>query len=188
MRRMLPCFALFVVALIALPLRGDTPPAGSYTLDGAHTTIGFKVKHLGITEVFGRFNEFDGRVHIGDEPAFEATIQIASIDTGVEARDQHLRTDDFFDAENHPEMTFRSTSAEWRDGVFHVTGELTFLGRTNEVELPLSYQGSAEFQGRKRIGLSGETTIDRREWGMTGFPGLVGDDITLMIAIQAIAD
>lgn len=172
-------------AAVAQDASPAAPPAGIYVLDTAHTTIGFKVAHLGISEVHGRFNEFEGSVTLGDQPAFNATIQTASVDTGVERRDNHLRSGDFFSADQYPQITFRSKSVEIDGDTYNITGDFTIHGQTNEIVLPLKYQGSTEYRGKQRVGFVGETTIDRRKWGLDAWQGMVGNDVTLIISFEA---
>ena len=109
----------------------------TWSIDPAHTSIEFSVRHLGISTVRGRFRQFSGTVEVdaaGRPTALEARIDAASIDTGVEQRDAHLRSPDFFDAERHPELHFRSTAVTAaREGKLRVTGDLTIRGQTRPV-------------------------------------------------------
>lgn len=183
--------SLCLLLVTAAAAQDSTPaappeaPAGTYVLDTAHTTIGFKVTHLGISEVHGRFNEFSGEVTLGEQPAFNATIQTASVDTGVERRDNHLRSGDFFSADQHPQITFKSKGVEVDGDTHKVTGDFTMHGQTKEIVLPLKYFGSTEFRGKQRVGFVGEVTIDRREWGLEAWQGMVGNDVTLIISFEA---
>jgi polyisoprenoid-binding protein YceI len=171
---------------------------GDYTLDVAHSRIGFVARHAMVTKVRGQFNEFEGKAHLDfatpQESSVEVTIQANSIDTRNEQRDGHLRTNDFFDAPNHPVMTFRSTSVEQVDDEhYKVTGDLTIKGVTNSVTVDFEYAGAAKDPyGNIRVGLEGSTTVNRRDWGIewnapleTGGV-LVSDKVTLEFEISAV--
>jgi polyisoprenoid-binding protein YceI len=148
------------------------PPVGTYTLDRTHTTLAFVAKHMMFTKVRGHFGEFEGTLTVGDSPetsSAEVTIKVDSITTGVEQRDGHLRSADFFEIETYPEMTFRSTKIEWVGGnALRVTGDLTIRGVTREVVLDAEYEGAVvDMQGGIRAAFSARTEIDREDWGIT---------------------
>ena len=171
--------------------------AGDYTLDVAHTRLGFSARHAMVTTVRGAFKEFEGTAHVDTaNPAdskVELTIKADSIDTGVADRDAHLRSADFFEIESHPEITFTSTNVE-RDGDdWTITGDLTITGTTKPISIEFESTGSARDPfGNLRIGFEGSTTLSRKEWGLTwnaaletgGF--LVSDKIKLDFDISAI--
>lgn len=170
---------------------------GTYAIDNAHSEAGFRIKHLGISNVDGTFNEVDGRVMLPSESLADmqatATIQAASIDTQNEDRDNHLRSGDFFDVEQYPTITFESTSVEPLGGSrFRMTGDLTMHGQTHPVTLEGEYGGSAVApDGTRKIALSAEGQIDRTQWGLTWNRALetgglvVGEDVTLMLGVEA---
>jgi polyisoprenoid-binding protein YceI len=168
---------------------------GTYTLDPSHSRVGFVARHAMVTKVRGSFNEFDGTATIdGDNPSnssVQVTIQVASIDTRNQQRDEHLRTNDFLDVEKYPRITFTSTSvAHDGDNDFEVTGDLTIRGVTKSVTLPLEFQGSATDPfGNARIGFEGSLVINRKDWGVnwnaaTGV--LVSEKVTLEFDVAAI--
>jgi polyisoprenoid-binding protein YceI len=171
--------------------------AGDYTLDVAHTRLGFSARHAMVTTVRGAFKEFEGTARVDTaNPAnskVELTIKADSIDTGVADRDAHLRSADFFEIESHPEITFTSTNVE-RDGDdWTITGDLTITGTTKPISIEFESTGSARDPfGNLRIGFEGSTTLSRKEWGLTwnaaletgGF--LVSDKIKLEFDISAI--
>jgi polyisoprenoid-binding protein YceI len=146
--------------------------SGDYTIDAAHTRLGFSARHAMVTTVRGQFGDFAGTAHVdAANPAASTvalTIQTASIDTGVADRDGHLKSGDFFDAEANPEITFVSTRVE-RDGDdWAVTGDLTIKGVTKPVTVVFESTGSARDPfGNLRVGFEGATTINRKDWGLT---------------------
>jgi polyisoprenoid-binding protein YceI len=146
---------------------------GSYTIDASHSRIGFVARHAMVTKVRGSFNEFAGSGSFDAEnPAAshaELTIQVASIDTRNADRDGHLRSNDFFDMEHYPEIHFVSTAVEPVDGErYRVTGDLTIKGVTKPVTVEFEYTGSAvDPFGNERVGFEGQTTINRKDWGVS---------------------
>lgn len=171
---------------------------GDYTIDAAHSRIGFVARHAMVTKVRGQFNEIEGHAHLDfDNPSAstaELTIQAASIDTRNEQRDGHLRANDFFDAPNHPQITFRSTQVEQLDDErFRLTGDLSIKGTTKPVTVDFEFAGSAKDPfGNLRLGFDGSTTINRRDWGVTWNASLetggvlVSDKVTLEFEISAV--
>lgn len=171
---------------------------GEYTLDTAHTRIGFAARHAMVTKVRGAFTDFTGTAKVdGANPAdsqVSLTIQVASIDTRSPQRDEHLRSNDFLDVPNFPQITFTSTSIKHLDGNdFEVTGDLTIKGVTKQVVLPLEFQGSAvDPFGNTRIGFEGSLPINRADFGVTFNATLetggvlVSDKIVLEFEVSAI--
>jgi polyisoprenoid-binding protein YceI len=171
---------------------------GTYTLDAAHSRLGFVARHAMVTKVRGAFNEFDGTATIdSDDPSkshVAVTIQVASVDTRNEQRDGHLRANDFLDAERYPQITFASTAIASRGGNdFEVTGDLTIKGVTRSITFPLEFQGEAKDPfGNTRVGFEGSASINRSDYGVswnavleTGGV-LVSEKITLEFEISAI--
>ena len=145
---------------------------GDYEIDPSHTAIGFQARHAMVTNVRGAFKEFEGTAHVDTaNPAsskVELKIAVNSVDTGNADRDGHLASADFFDAENHPFITFVSTSVAQDGEVWEVTGDLTIKGVTKPVTVPFEFVGSAQDPfGNTRVGFEGETTISRKDWGLT---------------------
>jgi polyisoprenoid-binding protein YceI len=171
--------------------------SGDYTLDVAHSRLGFSARHAMVTTVRGAFKEFEGTAHVDTaNPAnskVELTINADSIDTGVADRDAHLRSADFFEIESHPQITFSSTDVE-RDGdEWTITGDLTIRGITKPISIVFESTGSARDPfGNLRIGFEGQATLSRKDWGLSwnaaletgGF--LVSDKIKLDFDISAI--
>ncbi|MFD9376435.1 YceI family protein [Streptomyces sp. NPDC059999] len=171
---------------------------GDYVLDPAHTRIGFVARHAMVTKVRGAFHQFEGTARLDGADPTRSTAQVVikaeSIDTGVEQRDQHLRTNDFLDVPNFPDITFRSTSVEpVSDTEYRVTGDLTVKDTTRPVTIDFEYAGSAvDPFGNRRVGLEGSVTISRKDFGVTwnaaleGGGVLVGDKVVLEFDISAI--
>ena len=168
------------------------PAAGSYELDQSHSHVSFSARHLMVTKVRGRFPVTGGKLVIADDPqksSVEATIDVTAVESGDPKRDEHLRSVDFFDAENHPTVTFRSTKVDDHDnGEFTLEGDLTVKDTTRPVTLKGEYLGAQESPwGDTRIGFSAEVEVSRKEWGLewnvaleTGGV-LVGDKVKLTI-------
>ncbi|MEE1757007.1 YceI family protein [Streptomyces sp. SP18CS02] len=171
---------------------------GTYTIDPAHSSLGFTVRHAMVTNVRGSFGSFQGTLDLdGSDPArstAEIDVEIASVDTGIADRDGHLRSGDFFDAEQFPRMTFRSTSAEQLGGdAYRITGDLTIKDVTRPLAIDLEFNGSAtDVYGNERVGFEGSATILRSEWGLTWNAALetggvmVSDKVRLTFDISAI--
>jgi polyisoprenoid-binding protein YceI len=170
----------------------NAPAAGSYALDQSHSHVSFSARHLMVTKVRGRFPVIDGGLEIGEDPtqsSVVATIDVGAVDSGDPKRDEHLRSADFFHAEKHPHVTFRSTKVDDHgDGEFTLEGDLTVRGVTRPVTLQGEYLGTqASPWGDTRVGFSAETEISRKDWGLdfnvaldTGGV-LVGDKVKLTI-------
>ena len=174
-----------------------TAPSGTYSIDPTHSRIGFVARHAMVTKVRGSFNEFAGTGQLdAANPAnssLQVTIQAASIDTRNADRDGHLRSNDFFDMENHPLITFVSTSVALAGDEFSVTGDLTIKGVTKPVTVVFEYTGTAvDPFGNTRLGLEGSTTVNRKDWGITWNAALdaggvlVGEKVTLEFEVSAI--
>jgi polyisoprenoid-binding protein YceI len=173
-------------------------PGGEYDIDPAHSIIGFSIRHLEINWVEGRFKDFKGAIHFDEKDvtksSVEFTAKVESIDTGVDQRNAHLRTADFFDVEKYPEMNFKSTRVERRgkDGyVLH--GDFTLKGVTKQVALPFTVTGAIQDPwGNTRFGVSAQTKIDRRDYGITWGKALenggldVGNEVTIDLQLEAV--
>lgn len=175
-----------------------TEVTGDYDLDPAHSRLGFSARHAMVTTVRGSFTAFSGRLRLdGDNPSAstaELDIDAASIDTGHPDRDGHLRSADFLDVEQYPALTFRSSkAARTDDETYTMAGQLTIRGVSRDVELDLTYQGSATDPfGNLRAGFEGTTTISRKDWGLTYNAALetggvlIGDKIKIELDVSAI--
>jgi polyisoprenoid-binding protein YceI len=171
---------------------------GTYTIDPTHSRIGFVARHAMVTKVRGSFNEFDGSGFFdAEQPAqsrLALTIQAASIDTRNADRDAHLKSNDFFDMEHYPQITFASTAVEQVDSEnYRVTGDLTIKGVTKPVTVDFEYTGTAvDPYGNTRIGLEGKTVVNRKDWGVNWNAALeaggvlVSEKVTLEFEVSAI--
>ena len=176
----------------------DIPVAGEYVIDPAHTTVEFIGRHLMITKVRGRFPEVTGNITIDDEPErshVEVELQVASLDTGNADRDGHLRSPDFFNADQYPTIRFRSTKVEAAtSGTWMVTGDLTVRDVTRPITLQVDFDGAnSSPMGDERIAFSAATEVDREDWGLTWNVALetggvlVGRTIRIELNVQAVA-
>ena len=172
-------------------------PTGTWTVDPAHSAVGFSVKHLGIATVRGRFEEFEGTLEIGEDLTTArayGTAQVSSINTDEPARDEHLRSADFFGAESNPVLRFESTAIRPLDEeTFDIEGDLTLNGVTNRVTLKGEFQGAeTDPWGNERVGIEVIGQIKRGDWNMTFNQALgsgnllVGEKVTLTLDISAV--
>ena len=168
------------------------PTTGStsvWKLDPTHSNIEFSAKHLMLTTVRGRFADVEGTVTVKgatpDTAAVDATMKVASIDTRTEQRDQHLRSADFFDVENYPAITFKSTRISGSRERFTITGDLTIRGTTKPVTLDVTYEGTGKDPwGGERMGFSADGKIDRRDFGLTWNQALEGGGVLVSNEIK----
>jgi polyisoprenoid-binding protein YceI len=172
-------------------------PTGTWTVDPAHSKVGFAVKHMGIATVRGEFKDFEGTLEIGDDLSTArayGTVKVRSVDTNEPQRDEHLRSPDFFDAGQYPELRFESTSIEALDDEeFRITGNLTLNGVTNEVVLHAEAQGTdIDPWGNERVGLEVTGQLSRGDYGMKFNQALgsgnmlVADKVKLALDISAV--
>lgn len=145
--------------------------AGTWDLDPVHTHIGFVARHLMVSKVRGRFTKFEGQIVTAENPldsSATATIDLSSVDTGNETRDNDLRSENFFDVASHPTMTFRSTGIRREGGEFTVDGELTVRGTTRPVSLQVEVNGfGPDPYGGTRAGFSARGEINRTDFGVS---------------------
>jgi polyisoprenoid-binding protein YceI len=172
--------------------------AGTWTSDPSHTTVGFVVRHLGLSKVRGRFEGVTAQLVVGDDLAsssVSAEIQMGTVKTGNADRDAHLASSDFFNAETNPTMTFRSTSIAGEGEEYQMIGDLTINGVTKQVELDVEFFGTSVFPGDQstRAGFSATGTISRGDFGIS-FNAPVGadkvmisDKVALELDVQLIA-
>jgi polyisoprenoid-binding protein YceI len=178
-------------------VRGALPGvvAGTYVADPAHSTVGFAVRHL-MSRVRGRFTEFTAEIVVGDEPeqcSATATVELSSVDTGTEMRDNHLRSNDFFNVEHTPRLTFVSTGLRDTGDGWVLAGDLTIRDVTRPVELEVEFLGvdPTGLQGEQRIGFEAHTSIRRSDFGVSfgivtdGSKVVIADKVDITLEIEA---
>ncbi len=176
---------MLVAILVAAPVRA----ADDYAIDTAHAGVNFKISHLGLSWISGRFNDFSGTFTIdAEDPAkcsFGLNIKTETIDTSNQKRDDHLRSPDFFNAKQFPAITFKSTAVQAVKDGYQVTGDLMLHGVTKQVSFALLGGRKAEFpKGVQRTGYSTELTLKRSEFGMDKFAGAVSDEVYVAISFE----
>jgi polyisoprenoid-binding protein YceI len=170
--------------------------AGTWTIDPVHSEIGFSARHMMVSKVRGKFTNFSGQIVTGEDPldsSATAEIDLASISTGNEQRDAHIRSADFFEVETYPTMTYRSTGVRLEDGEYVLDGDLTLKGITKNVPLTLELNGfGPDAYGGTRAGFTATGEINRRDFGVNFTAPLqnggvvVSDKITLSLEIEAV--
>lgn len=169
---------------------------GTWKLDPYHSSLSFSVRHLMISKARGVFKKFDVTIVTAENPAdssVTATVDMASVDTGVEPRDQHLRTSDFFLVDEYPEMTFTSTAIETTpSGEFTLTGDVTLRGVTKSIVITGEFNGVVQEADGKRAAATATTTINRKDFGVNWNNALeaggmtLGDDVTITLELQVV--
>ncbi|QIM16660.1 YceI family protein [Leucobacter insecticola] len=168
---------------------------GTWTIDPTHSEVGFSVRHLAISKVKGKFESFDATFVTAENPlesSVVASVDVASVNTNEKNRDAHLRTGDFFAAEEHPKLTFSSTGVRAEGGDFFVDGELTMRGVTKPVTFTLEFGGFGEDPyGNYKAGFTATTVVKREDFGLSWNAPLekggllLGSDVTINIDVQA---
>ncbi len=196
--------AFVLAAVLASPAAAQTPAATTtrvastaptWRIDASHSELTFRVRHL-VSRVSGSFGEWSGSIvtepNQFDQGSVQVAIKTASIHTGNTRRDEHLRSDDFFDAAQHPEITFRSRRVEGNGQDIRVHGDLTMRGVTKPVVLEGKYLGATkDGQGRERIGFEAETKINRHDFGVSWNnlvegSAVVGEEVTISMVVAAV--
>ncbi len=168
---------------------------GAWVIDPTHSEVGFSVRHLAISKVKGKFEKFDASFVTAENPlesSVKATAEVASVNTNEPNRDGHLRTGDFFAAEEHPELSFVSTGAREDGGDFLVDGDLTMRGVTKPVTFKFEFGGFGEdAYGNYKAGFTATTVVKREDFGLTWNAPLekggllLGSDVTISLDVQA---
>jgi len=183
----------FRLGVIALALTASTTfaSAAEYQVDPAHTTVQFVIGHLGISQTVGRFNEFTGQFGIDDDDPTKVsvsfTVDTSSIDTNHDKRDKHLRSPDFLDVKQYPQMHFKSTGYEGNAEQGVLTGELTLHGKTLPAEFEVIKVGEGEDPwGGYRSGFNATATINRSDYGITYFIPGISDETRIQLFVEGI--
>lgn len=188
--------SLLVFALLTMASISSAETA-KFAIDPVHSHIGFKVKHMIISTVDGKFDEFDGFIMFDEnditKSSVEVNIEASSIDTDNANRDKHLRSEDFFYVEKYPTITFKSTKIEKKKDQLYLYGELTMRGVTKPIEIPFVFNGQiTDPQGNIRIGFDAEAALDRQDFGiswnkMLDTGGLVvSDNVFIELSVEAV--
>ncbi|WP_373895840.1 YceI family protein [Virgibacillus natechei] len=169
-----------------------------WNVDTAHSEIGFSVKHMMISKAKGAFDDFSAEIEANIEDLTDSKVEVkidaSSINTRQKGRDEHLRSADFFDVENHPNITFVATDIKKKsDNNYDVTGDLTMVGTTKPVTVDVEFEGQSKdpMSGNTVAGFSGETTINRKDFGLNWNAAvetggvLVGDQVKIHVEIEA---
>ena len=185
-------------ALLAMGLFAGSLPAvaesAAYQIDPNHTGLYFQISHAGYSNLFGRFNKMSGSVVFDPDDVasgkLEMTIDAESVDTNHQARDDHLRSPDFFNTGEFPEITFTSTAIEVTgEKTGTITGDFTLLGVTKAVTMDVTFNQIAPYsfvEGQTRVGFSATGTLNRADFGMTYGSDSIGDEIKLYVEVEAI--
>jgi polyisoprenoid-binding protein YceI len=181
-------------ALVTLALAGagaGRAQAQTYAIDPVHSSVAFKIQHMGLSWIVGRFNEFGGGFTIDKanlaNGSFEMTIQAQSIDTNNAKRDTHLRSPDFLNAKQFPLLTFKSTAVRPAAGGYEVTGEFTMHGVTRPLTVTLKGGKEVEFpKGVRRTGFTAELTLKRSEFGLDKFTEMLSDDVGVIVSFEGV--
>jgi polyisoprenoid-binding protein YceI len=177
-------------AVVGAPEARSESPASKWTVDPVHSTVLFKIKHLGASWTYGRFDSVGGGIYAADDGSAPTAVRLVvktdSVNTGNEKRDGHLKSPDFFSAKQFPEITFKSTSAKALDAdTTEVAGDLTLHGVTKPVTAKVVRVGTGSMQGRTVAGWETTLSLKRSDFGMEKMVGPVGDDVTLTVAVEA---
>jgi polyisoprenoid-binding protein YceI len=183
-----------VVVLALVPLSSAVLRADTYKIDPNHSTVGFAVAHMVINTVHGKFKDFNGTIDLENNAVQSATgtIEAKSIDTGIDKRDNHLRSPDFFDVAKYPTITFQSKRVEKKGGDSVLVGDFTMHGVTKEISMPVTVKGPIKDPwGSSRIGFQAKTKLNRKDYGLKYNQALetgglvVGDEIEIEINAEA---
>lgn len=187
---------LIIAASVCLIGSGSITAADRYVVDNAHTTVEFRVQHMMLSKVVGRFNQYAGLI-LWDEKSPQnstmvGTIDVKSVDTGMALRDDHLRGTDFFNAPLYPQMLFKSRSIAVKNKQIVVNGDFTLHGVTKPVKIVMDKMGPiSDGRGSKRIGFTGQFVINRQDYGisfsktMDNGGLMIGNDVTILLSIEA---
>jgi polyisoprenoid-binding protein YceI len=195
MLRKIGC-AVALVVLLALGVAPAQAAEAAYQLDPPHSSVGFAVKHLTVSTVRGQFGEFSGTFNVDEadftKSSFEVRIKTASINTQNDRRDNHLRSPDFFDVANHPEIVFKSKRIEKSGDAYIAYGDLTIRGVIREVPLRFHAAGPLRMGNRSVIGVEATATINRQDFGVSWSRSLdggglvVADDVRIDISVELV--
>lgn len=184
---------ILVVAAATLAIAaGIVVAADTYKVDGVHSSAMFKIRHLGVSNVIGRFNDISGTITADkkkpESSSVKITIKTASVDTNNDTRDNHLRSPDFLDSRKYPTMSFKSTKVRKLSATkYEVTGDFTLHGVTKTIRVKVDFLGEGKgMKGETRAGFETSFTIKRSDYGMKKDIPMVGDEVQITLSVEAI--
>jgi polyisoprenoid-binding protein YceI len=181
-------FSLFAVsAFLTLP----TFAATTYQIDPIHSEVSFRIRHLGLAKVYGRFVAYKGTIVLDEQDVSKSTVDVtidaASINTENSFRDKDLRSPNFFNVAQFPTLTFRSVAVKpVSKDQFEVTGDFTLHGVTKRITIPISATGVTSTPKETRAGFEGNITLNRNDYGISYMSGIVGEDVSITLGVEAI--
>jgi len=180
--------AALLLALLAFALTAQA--ADNYKVDPVHSTSVFRIQHMNVAYFYGRFNGPEGTVSVDEadptKTSFDVQLKVANIDTANPNRDKHLKSPDFFSAEEFPTISFKSTAVKVaEDKKMEVTGDLTLHGKTKSITVPVERTGSADTRMGHRTGFEATIKIKRSEFGMDKMLDALGDEVTIRVGLEA---
>jgi polyisoprenoid-binding protein YceI len=174
----------------AAPATSPIPAAASYTVDGGHSSVVFRIKHQNVAYFYGRFNTITGSFNLDEANPKASMLDISvdtnSVDTNSPDRDKHLKTPDFFSVKEFPTLSFKSTSVESKgDKKYLVKGDLTLHGQSKPVEVTITDTGRGEGRGGTKVaGIETMFVIKRSDYGMSYMMGPLGDEVTIYVSLE----
>lgn len=179
----------FLPILFALGASAVATTADEYKIDPVHSNVGFAVRHLAVSTVHGRFNDFSGSIVFDEKDPSKSSVDVviktASINTNNNGRDNDLRSPNFLDTTKFPELTFKSKSVEKKGDAYIAHGTLTIHGVSKDVDLPFTLTGPVSTKGGKALGAEAGLPINRQDYGVAGGGAMVGNDVKIEISVEA---
>lgn len=174
---------------IVLAVCGSALAADEYKIDPVHSNVGFAVRHLAVSTVHGRFNDFSGSIMFDEKDPSKSSVEVvvktASVNTDNNMRDNDLRSPNFLDTTKFPELTFKSKSVEKKGDGYVAHGTLTIHGVSKDVDLPFTLTGPVSTKGGKALGAEAGLPINRQDYGVAGGGAMVGNDVKIEISVEA---
>ena len=180
-----------IVSLAGLPSQARVlPAANSYSIDPVHSSVAFRIKHFNIAPFYGQFDDISGSLSFDEadptKSTLEVSIKVDSVNTHNDKRNGHLKSPDFFNAAKFPTMTFSSKSfAKASENAYDVAGDLTIHGVTKPITVKLEKTGAGKMQGQDKIGFASDFTVKRSDFGITFMPDGLGDEVKIMLGLEA---
>ena len=194
----LKCKSVLLALAAVLFSAGAVFSADKYVIDVAHSDIGFSVKHLGLSNVKGKFKVFSGFIMVDEKNLADCSVEVEiradSVDTANEKRDAHLKTADFFDTEKFPTLTFKSKKVKKTKAGYTATGSFTMHGVTKEINIPFTFQKATDPWKKMRIGIEAGLTINRQDYGvnwsnlMDNGGLVVSNQVKIELAVEAVKE